>query len=160
MAPGKPAPSGNLVMILQVAQNPLTFAMLLNLLVLKMSLCFFFQEGIKIWTKLLEIRPPPPPLSLSVSNQRRISILESQNTLLVCCTLLEGGRDREGGWAFKNVFKASFPRLWKKKTQGHFCTEKELAWQISVDSEQLGKSLRICHLGPASSDPFNYIGNV
>ena len=45
-------------------------------------------------------------------------------------------------------------RHWRK-TQGHFFTEKELAWQISVDSEPLEKSLQNCHIGPACTEPFN-----
>ena len=36
-----------------------------------------------------------------------------------------------------------------------FLTQKESTWQISSDSEQLGKSLQICHLGPACPEPFN-----
>ena len=79
MAPGKPTPSNNFVAIVQVAQNPLKCAML-TLFVLKNAP--FFQEGRRILTKLHE-NPPPPPPSLSVSKQRRISILESQ-TLCMC----------------------------------------------------------------------------
>ena len=52
------------------------------------------------------------------------------------------------------MFEALLPRLWKK-TQGHFLTQK-LAWQISVDSAQLGKSLRNRHLWPVCTDPLNY----
>ena len=60
-----------------------------------------------------------------------------------------------GGWTFKNVFEALFPRLWKK-AQGHFFTEKESASQISADSQQLEKSLRNRHIGLACTAPFNY----
>ena len=46
--------------------------------------------------------------------------------------------------------------LMKKIThQGHFFTQKELAWQISVDSEQLEKSLQNRHLWLACMLPFN-----
>ena len=107
-----------------------------------------FSEGGKVWRKLHE-NPAHPPISLSVSKQRRISILESQNTVRVCFMLLGGG-----WWTFKNMFEALFPQLWKK-TQGHFLTEEDSAWQISVDSKKLGKSLRNCHIRPTCTDPFN-----
>ena len=75
----------------------------------------------------------------------------------VSFTLLEGrgrGVARRAG-TFKNMCEALFPHLWKK-TQGHFSTGKELACQISADSEQLGKSLRNSHIGPACTELFNY----
>ena len=56
-------------------------------------------------------KSPSPHLLLSVSKQHRISILESQNAGRVCF-----------------------------KTQGHFLTQKESAFQILVDSEQLEKA--------------------
>ena len=117
-------------MIFQVAWNPLKFGMP------TLFVPVFFQEGRKIWTKLQENPPLPPPPSLSVSKQCRISILESQNTLRVCFTLLEGGGG--GGGIFKNMFEALFPCLWKKYTD-ILLTQKELACQISADSEQLEK---------------------
>ena len=64
-------------------------------------------------------------------------------------------REGQGGWTFKNVFEDLFRRLWKKQLQGHFFTEKESACQISADSEQLGKSLRSGHIGPACTELFN-----
>ena len=99
--------------------------------------------------------PPPPPPPPSVSKQRRISILDSQNTVRECCTLLQDGGGGGGGGLSRTCLKQCFP-LWKKK-QGHFFTEKESAWQISADSERLGKSLRICHLGPVFLGPLQLL---
>ena len=80
-------PTDNFVAIFQVAQNPLKFAML-TLFVL--TCLFFFSRKQKYNMDKIARKFPPPFPSLSVSKQRRISILESQNTVCVCCTLLEG----------------------------------------------------------------------
>ena len=57
----------------------------------------------------------------------------------------------------RKCLKPCFPAC-GKKLQGHFFTEKEeSACQISADSEQLGKSLRNSHIGPACTEPFNWI---
>ena len=133
------------VAIFQVAENRLKFGMSALLVLRNVPVSFF-----KNTEKLHPILPPPPPPPLSIFKQCRISILESQNTVCVSFTLFEGwgGGDARrvggGGWTFKNVFEALFPRLWKK-IQGHFFTEKE-SCQISDDSEQLGKSLRNSHI--------------
>ena len=107
------------------------------LFVLKMSVCFFFQEGRKIWTKLHEI-PPPSPLSLSVSKQPRISILQH-----CACVFYVIGLSRM-------CLKPCFPTCGKKHHR-HISSQKK-SRQISVDSEQLGKLLRNCHMGPACMD--------
>ena len=143
MAPGKPTPSNNFVAIVQVAQNPLKCAML-TLFVLKNAP--FFQEGRRIWTKLHENPPPPPHPPCPSPNNVGFRSLRAKHC--ACVLYAIGGRR----WSFKNVFEALFPHLWKKK-DGHFFTEKELAWQSSAVSEQHGKSLRIFNLGLASMDP-------
>ena len=87
--------------------------------------------------------------------QRRISILENQNTVRVYFTLLEeGGGGRRAGVGGKDVFEALFHRLWKKSAGTFFHIFS--AWQISADSEQLGKSLRNSHKGAAFMEPLNY----
>ena len=96
----------------------------------------FFSRTQKNMDKTVWKSPPPPSLSLSVSKQPRISILESQIIVRVCFTLLEG----EGGGLSRMCLKPCFPACGKKNT-GHLFTEKESTWQISMDSEQLGKSL-------------------
>ena len=131
-----------------------------TLFVLKNIPVFLFQECRKIWTKLHQIQPPPPPPppSLSISKQLRISILESQSTVRVSFTLLVGGRGGKGGGGvdFQERVWSLVSPLVEKELQGHFFTEKESACQISVDSEQLGKSLRNSHIGPACKEPLNY----
>ena len=87
--------------------------------------CGFFQECRNIWTKLRQIQPPPPP-SLSVSKQRRISIFEGQNTVHVSFMLLEGYWGGGGGGVnFSMCLKPCFPACGNKKIQGHFLTQKE-----------------------------------
>ena len=66
--------------------------------------------------------------------------------------------DREGGVGVGVDFhaissKKYFSAFLKKKT---FLTPKGSTWQISVNSEQLGKSLQSCHIGPACTDLFNW----
>ena len=78
----------------------------------------FFSRRQKNMHNIARKSPPPPPKHCA------------------CVFYAIGGRG-EGGWTFKNVFEALFPRLWKKKTQGHFLTQKESAYHISADSEQL-----------------------
>ena len=50
------------------------------------------------------------------------------------------------------ILESQNPLVEKK---GHFFTEKDSAWQVLADSEQIGESLQVYHLGPASMDPFN-----
>ena len=94
------------------------------------------------------------PTSLPVSKQRRISILESQNTVSVSFTLLVvvvgGGGTRRAGGLSRTCLKPCFPACGKKST------EKESACQISADSEQLGKSLWNSHIWTACTEPLNY----
>ena len=98
------------VAIFQVAWNPLKFGMPILFCVKKFP--FFFQEGRKIWTKLH--KNPPPPLCPSPNIVGFQSWELKHWRACVCFTPLEGG-------AFKSVFEALFPRLWKKK--GHFFTK-------------------------------------
>ena len=92
-----------------------------------MSLLSFSNERKNI-DKLTKI--PPPPFALSVSKRYRISILE--NTVRVCVAVHTiGGMDNS-----VNALKPFSP-LVGKKPQGHFLTQKESAWLISVDFEQL-----------------------
>ena len=93
-----------------------------TLFVLKNIPVFFFKNAEKYGQNCIIFTPP----SLSVSKQRRISILESQNTVRVSFTLLigGGGATRAGGWTFKNVYEALFPRLWKKKCRDIFSQKR------------------------------------
>ena len=91
--------------------------------------------------------PRPSPNNIGFRSLRA-------KTLCVSFTLLEGGG---GGGTFKKVllFEALFSRLWKKKPW-HFFHRKGVGnCLISADSEQLGKSLRNSHIGPACTEPFN-----
>ena len=91
------------------------------------NVCFFFKKAEQYGQNFLKISPPPSP-SLSVSKQRRISILESQNTVRVCCTLLEGrgggggGRDgkEEGGVDFQERVWSLVYSLVEKKHRDIF----------------------------------------
>ena len=112
---------------------------------------FFFKNAEKYGQNCVKFNPP----SLSVSKQRRISILESQNTVRVSFTLLEGGLGGGGGGLSRTCLKPCFPACGKKR-KGNFFTEKESACQISADSEQLEKLLRSSHIGLACMEPFNY----
>ena len=159
MAPCKPALCDYFVAIFQVAQNRLKFGMS-TLFVLK-NVCFYLKNAEKYGQNCVKFNPPPPPL-LSVSKQRRISILESQNTVRVSCTLLVawwgggggggGGGCEKGGGLSRMCLKPCFPACGEK----FFFTEKELACQISADSELLGKSLQNSHIGPTCMEPFNW----
>ena len=154
MAPCKPALCDYFIAIFQLDQNRLKFGMSTHF-VLKNVPVFFFKNAEKYGQnsdKIASNSTPPPPHLLCPS-QRRISILESQNTVRVpfmllvgggwcgggegCGGAVRGGRcggavrgGRYGGWTLKNVFEPLFSRLWKKM-QGHFFTEKESACQIS-----------------------------
>ena len=89
---------------------------------------FFFKNAEKYGQNCIKFNPPPPPPPPppSVSKQRRISILESQNTVRVFYAIGGGGggvgvRERRGvggGWTLKNVFEALFPGTC---LQGHVC---------------------------------------
>ena len=131
-----------------------------TLFVLKNVPVFFFKNAEKYGQNCIKVKPPFP-LSLSITKQHRISILESQNTARVSFTLLVGGGDarrgRGGGQVdFQERVWSLVYLLVEKKLQGHFCTEKESACQISADSEQLGKLLQNSHIGLACMEPFNY----
>ena len=97
-------------------------------------------------------RKSPPPLCPSPN----IAGFRSLRTKTLCMCVFYaigvggGGGGAEGGWTFKNVFEASFPRLWKK--HGH----KESACHISVDSEQLEKSQQNRYIRLALTEPFSY----
>ena len=95
--------------------------------------------------KIFENPPPSPSLSISKPPHS----IGFWHTLCVCCMLLEGGGRGGGGYRvgvdFQECVWSLVAQLVEKK-HGHFFTEKE---QISADSEQLGKSLWICHY------PFN-----
>ena len=160
VAPWKPARCDYFVAIFQVAKNRLKFAMS-TLFVLK-NARFFFRECRKTWTKHHEIQPPP---SLSVSKQRRISILDGQNTVRVSFTLLEGGR----GWGCEKGGGGGggrgLSRTWLKpcftacgkKTPGHFFYRKGVGkpnfsrfwatWKIAMKSSYragLHGALQLC----------------
>ena len=101
------------VAIFQVAQNRLKFGMS-TLFVLK-NVCSRVQKNMdKIaWNST----PSTLPLLLSVSKQRRISILENQNTVRVSFTLLEG---RGGGWLSRTCLKPCFPACGTKNAGTFF----------------------------------------
>ena len=68
---------------------------------------------------------PLPLLCLSPNNIG----FRSLRAKILCVCLLHywwggGGCEKGGGWTFKNVFEAWFPRLWKKKLQGHLFHRK------------------------------------
>ena len=69
-------------------------------------------------------------------------------------TLFGDGQWERGGVEFDTILSICFCIL-EKKPQGHFLTQKEQTCQISADSEQLGKSIRNSHLGPACTEPLN-----
>ena len=98
--------------------------------------------------------PPPPPL-YPPSND--VNGVKHTRTHIVFSF-----KDRNPAW-FRDrggtgvIFMPICPYVsacLKKKTQGHFFTQKDSAWQISLDSEQLEKSQRIPHMWPVCTDPF------
>ena len=134
--------SPNSVGIFQVAQNPLKFATLTFFVWNNVRV--FFSRRQKIWPKLRENHPPlcPSPNNVGYQSSRA-------KTLCVCFHYCRGG-----GGIDRRV--DSQERVWSlivspvvKKEHGTvlFLTEKELAWQISVNSDQFGKSLWFCHWG-------------
>ena len=53
---------------------------------------------------------------------------------------------------FKKAEKYNILTKSRQNPHTHFFTEKELAWQISADSEQLEKLLQNFHIEPACTD--------
>ena len=98
VAPCKLAPNDYFVAIFRVAPNRLKFGMS-TLFVLKNVPVVFFFKNAETYGQI-QIQPPPPP-SLFVSKQRRISIFEGQNTVHVSFTLLEGDWGGRGGVNFQ-----------------------------------------------------------
>ena len=89
--------------------------------------------------------PPPPPSSNS--GHTHAQCFGSQGSKFY---IVWRRTEREGG-AILSIFFC----LLEKKNLGIFLTQTESTWQISADSEQLGKLLQNCHLGLAFLDPFN-----
>ena len=69
-------------------------------------------------------------------------------------------REGRGGGLSRTCLKPGFPACEKKNCRDIYFTEKEWASQISADSEELGKSLRNGHVGPACTEPFNKLLRV
>ena len=106
------------VAIFEVAQNRLKFGMS-TLFVLENVPVVFFSRMQKNMDKIVSTTPHPPPPSLSISEQCRISILESQNTVRVSFYAIGGGRDARRGGGGGGLSRAClkpklFPHLWKK----------------------------------------------
>ena len=74
------------------------------------------------------------------------------------CVFLEGegGGEAEGGGGvdFQERVSSLVSPLVKKKTQGHFLTQKESACQISADSERLEKSNHNRYIRLSLTEPF------
>ena len=132
----KPAPSDKIIVIFQVAQNPLKFA-LQTLFPWKKCPCFFSTSG---ETRQIRSWKSTPSTVFWLSRIEILHCLETDRGVGV------------GGILHGAILSIFFGLLEKKHGQFH----KESTWQISVDSEQLGKLLQICHLGPASLEPFDY----
>ena len=123
-APWKGGVSTYFTAIFQVARNPLKFGMP-TLFVLEDVHLFFFLRRQKNMDKIVQKCPPPPRLSLSISKQRRISILESQNTV---CVLLyweeEKGREEGERKNFQECVWSLVSLLVEKKTGTFFNTKR------------------------------------
>ena len=100
------------IVIFQVARNPLKLGTP-NFCV--KNVCFVFQAGRKVWTKLCE-KSTPLPLSLPISKLYRISILENWNTVCVCLRHSHHWREGEGegGGLSWMCLKPCFPACGKK----------------------------------------------
>ena len=127
VAPCKPAPNDYFVAIFQVAPNRLKFGMS-TLFVLKGAI---FSRMQKIWKKLCQIHPPPPPALPLCSSRNNVEFRSLRAKTLCMCLLrywreIEGGGGGGGGgwWTFKNVFEALPPCLWKKNTGTFFNTKR------------------------------------
>ena len=116
VAPCKPALCDYFVEIFQVPQNRLKFGMSTPFVPKKVPV--FFSRMQKDMDKIASNSTPPPSLSLSVSKQHRISILQSQNTVRVSFTLLVGEDARRGGGLSRMCLKPCFPAC--EKNAGTF----------------------------------------
>ena len=128
VAPCKLAPNDYFVAIFKVAPNRLKFGMS-TLFVLKNIPVGFFSRMQKHMDKIVS-NSIPLPLCSSPNNVEFQPLRAKTLCMYLLCYWreIEGGGCEKvggGGWTFKNVFEALLPRLWKKKTQGHFLTQKE-----------------------------------
>ena len=118
MAPKKLAPSDKFVVIFQVAQNPLKFAMSI-LFVLKNVRVFLSRRQRNMDKIAWKSNPPPPSLCPSPNNVGFRS-LRAKHCLCVVYYWRGGGGDARLGvgvwWTFKNMFEALFPCLWEIRT--------------------------------------------
>ena len=123
--------------IFQVAQNWLKFGMSTLFVLKNVPVVFFFKNAEKYGQNCVKLTPP-----LSSSKQHRISIPESQNTVRVSFTLLDGGRGGGGGGGVvrsaagdglsRMCLKPCFPAGGKKNTDIFSQKRMTLTSQISA----------------------------
>ena len=159
MAPCTPALCDYFVAILHVAPNRLKFGMSHSFCVKKCPCVFFHKRGSKASNTFLKVQtflpppfsPLPPPPSPSNSIMTHAQCFGPQRSKFG-----DGQRAGGGGGGGLNLTQfGPYFSIFLKKIQGHFLTQKESTCQISDDSEQLGKSLRNSHMGPACTELLN-----
>ena len=145
-APWKGGMCTYFVAIFQVAWNSLKFDMA-TLFVLKNASVFFFSRRQKNMDQVVQ---------KSISRHCRISILGELKHCMCVFYTIGGLGGQKGGVDFQERVWSLVSPLVEKRMQGHFLIQKESAWQISVDSEQLEKSQRNRYICLPSMEPFNF----